>query len=230
MAAAAPIIFPRDSMKATDPDTGEPPSERQASLAGLHVRTSEDGDLRQDSIPDSEYEWIRQIAGGDRSTFEKLFHAYQKRLFGYLFRLVGRADAAEELTNDVMLEVWKRAGGFKGESKVSTWIFAIARFRAISSMRRAKPNVVDIEDAAPLSDPHELQDEVLVKESMREKVRSALRKLTHQHQEVIDLTFYEGFSYPEIATILNCPVNTVKTRMFYARKELRELLGERSAG
>ena len=183
--------------------------------------------MRQtDPGADWESEWIRKIASGDRTAFERLYHAYQKRLFGYLFRMVGKAGSAEELTNDVMLEVWKGAAGFKGESKVSTWIFGIARFRAISSMRRANPGFVDMEEAGPLRDSHELQDEVLVKESTREEVRGALKKLTPQHREVIELTFYQGFSYPEIAAILECPVNTVKTRMFYARKELRELLGE----
>ena len=173
---------------------------------------------------DREAEWIRKIAGGDRGAFELLFNAYQRRLFGYIFRMVGKADAAEEVASDVMLEVWKGASGFKGESKVSTWIFGIARFRAISHMRRANRSIVDIEDAGPLADSHDRQDEVLVKESTREEVRNALKKLSRHHQEVIELTFYQGFSYPEIAQILECPVNTVKTRMFYARKELRQLL------
>lgn len=181
---------------------------------------------RSSAASQEEQDWIRRIANGDRSAFEQLFHAYYKRLFGYLFRLVGKKDAAEELANDVMLGVWKGASGFKGESKVSTWIFGIAHFRAISSLRRAKPHTVDIEDAGPLADSHELQEEVLVKESTRDEVRKGLAKLTRQHREVIELTFYQEFSYPEIAAILNCPVNTVKTRMFYARKELRELLAE----
>ncbi len=173
---------------------------------------------------DPEIEWVRRIANGDRSAFETLYHAYQRRLFGFIFRMVDKQDAAEELTNDVMLEVWKGAAAFRGDSRVSTWIFGIARFRAISSLRRANPKTVDYEETAPLPDPHELQDEVMVKESTREEVRKALHKLSKPHREVMELTFYQGFSYPEIADILHCPVNTVKTRMFYARKELRELL------
>jgi RNA polymerase sigma-70 factor, ECF subfamily len=179
---------------------------------------------QSDHPAERELEWIRRIASGDRSAFEQLFHAYQKRLFGYLFRLVGRRDVVEELTNDVMVGVWKGAAGFKGESKLSTWIFGIAHFRAISWLRRANPEVVDIDDAEPLRDPHDLQEETLMKESTGEEVRRALSKLTPQHREVMDLTFYQEFSYPEIAAILGCPVNTVKTRMFYARKELRQLL------
>jgi RNA polymerase sigma-70 factor (ECF subfamily) len=178
--------------------------------------------------PDPEIDWVRRIASGDRSAFEKLYHAYQRRLFGYIFRMVSKTDTAEELTNDVMLEIWKGAAAYRGESKVSTWIFGIARFRAISSLRRTNPKTVEYEHAGPLPDSRELQDEVLVKESARDEVRKALTKLTKPHREVMELTFYQGFSYPEIAEIVNCPVNTVKTRMFYARKELRELLAEGS--
>jgi RNA polymerase sigma-70 factor (ECF subfamily) len=168
--------------------------------------------------------WIQKIAKGDRTAFERLFQAYERRLCGYLFRLAGQADMAEELASDVMLEVWKGAGAFRGQSKVSTWIFGIARFRAISAMRRTNPEMVDFDHAGPLSDGRELQDELLLKESTREEVRRAMEKITPHHREVIELTFYQGFSYPEIATILDCPLNTVKTRMFYARKELREML------
>jgi RNA polymerase sigma-70 factor (ECF subfamily) len=187
---------------------------------------AEPGLPRLDSDP--EIEWVQSIANGDRSAFEKLYGAYQRRLFGYIFRMVAKADAAEELTNDVMLEIWKGAAAFRGESRVSTWVFGIARFRAISSLRRANPKTVDFDDAGPLPDSRELQDEVLVKESTRDEVRKALTKLSKPHREVMELTFYQGFSYPEIADILHCPVNTVKTRMFYARKELREMLAEGS--
>ena len=109
---------------------------------------------------------------------------------------------------------------------MSTWIFSIAHFRAVSWLRRFHPDMVDIQDAGTLKDSHELQEEVLVRESTRMEVRRALAKLTRQHRDVMELTFYQNFSYPEIAAILDCPVNTVKTRMFYARKELRQLLAE----
>jgi RNA polymerase sigma-70 factor, ECF subfamily len=174
--------------------------------------------------PEPEVNWIRKIAGGDRSAFEQLYLAYHKRLYGFLFRFVGRSDVADELTNDVMVSVWKGAAGFKGESKVSTWMFGIAHFRAVSWLRRTRPELVDIDDAGPIEDSRELQEEALVKESTREQVRLALTRLTPEHRAVIELTFYQEFSYPEIAAILGCPVNTVKTRMFYARKHLREVL------
>src|SRR5579862_1870170 len=194
-----------------------------SGLAPFMARASPADSVQMSSDQDDlELEWLRRVAKGDRAAFERFYYAYQKRLFGYLFRMVGKTDRAEELTSDVMLEVWKGASGFKGEAKVSTWVFGIARFRAISSMRRSNPIAVDIEDAGPLADSQDLQDEVLVKECTREQVRGALSKLSQPHQEVMELTFYQGFSYPEIAAILKCPLNTVKTRMFHARKQLRE--------
>jgi RNA polymerase sigma-70 factor (ECF subfamily) len=123
-----------------------------------------------------------------------------------------------------MFEVWKGASRFKGASRVSTWIFGIARHKALSAMRRSSPLTVEVEDALKLPDSAELQDDMLSTRDTRDAVLKALSRLTDQHREVMDLTFYQGFSCNEIADILQCPVNTVKTRMFYARKQLREIL------
>jgi RNA polymerase sigma-70 factor (ECF subfamily) len=175
--------------------------------------------------PDREREWLRRIAGGDRAAFEALYRAYHRRVFGYLFRMVGSADRADELASDVLLEVWTSAGRFKGESRPSTWIFGIARFKALSSLRRNEPATVEVEEIENIEDAGESQDAMLITASMQQAVRSALATLSPPHREVMELTFYDGFSYPEIAEILKCPVNTVKTRMFHARKQLRERLG-----
>jgi RNA polymerase sigma-70 factor (ECF subfamily) len=175
--------------------------------------------------PDREREWLRRIGGGDRSAFEELYHAYHRRVFGYLFRMVGSGDRADELTSDVLLEVWKSAGRFKGESRPSTWIFGIARHKALSALRRSEPATVEVEEVHDLRDSGEAQDAMMITAGMQQAVRSALATLSAPHREVMELTFYDGFSYPEIAEILKCPVNTVKTRMFHARKQLRERLG-----
>jgi len=138
--------------------------------------------------------------------------------------MVGSGDRADELTSDVLLEVWKSAGRFKGESRPSTWIFGIARHKALSSVRRSEPATVEVEEIQNVPDAGEAQDAMLITADMKHAVRSALAALSPQHREVMELTFYEGFSYPEIAEIVKCPVNTVKTRMFHARKQLRERL------
>jgi RNA polymerase sigma-70 factor (ECF subfamily) len=174
---------------------------------------------------DEHRQWLRETAKGDRSAFERLYRAYQRRIFGYLYRMVGSVEHAEELTTDVMVEVWRGAARFKGESQVSTWMFGIARFKALSFLRRVQSESVGVEEANEVPDPNELPDEMLVKQGMAVRIKDALGRLSQEHREVMELTFFEGFSYPEIAKLLDCPVNTVKTRMFYARKQLRALLG-----
>jgi RNA polymerase sigma-70 factor (ECF subfamily) len=174
---------------------------------------------------DEHRQWLRETAKGDRSAFERLYRAYQRRIFGYLYRMVGSVEHAEELTTDVMVEVWRGAARFKGESQVSTWTFGIARFKALSFLRRVQSESVGVEEANEVPDPNELPDEMLVKQGMAVRIKDALGRLSQEHREVMELTFFEGFSYPEIAKLLDCPVNTVKTRMFYARKQLRALLG-----
>lgn len=168
--------------------------------------------------------WIQQIAGGDRDAFEKLYKAYAARLFRYLFSVVGDANAAEELANDVMVAAWKGAAQFKGQSKPSTWLFGIAHHKALNELRRRQPHVVDIEQASEIPSPGEGPDTVVRRQSLEQSVRGALQSLSPEHREVMELTFYQGLSYQEIAEIMQCPVNTVKTRMFYAKKKLQEAL------
>jgi RNA polymerase sigma-70 factor (ECF subfamily) len=168
--------------------------------------------------------WIQQIAGGDRDAFEKLYKAYAARLFRYLFSMLGDANAAEELVNDVMVAAWKGAGQFRGQSKPSTWLFGIAHHKALNELRRRQPQVVDIEEASEVASTAEGPDTAVRRRSLEQTVRGALQTLSPEHREVMELTFYQGLSYQEIAEIMQCPVNTVKTRMFYARKKLQEAL------
>jgi RNA polymerase sigma-70 factor (ECF subfamily) len=179
-----------------------------------------------------EAEWIRQIALGDEDAFRSLFRAYQRRLFGYLYGLTSRAETAEELTNDVLVEVWKSASRFRGDSRPSTWIFGIARHKALAALRKRDLEAENLEatneqQAAAAADPAPRADEQLLREALQQSVREALARLSPAHREVIELTFYHGFSCQEIAAIANCPVNTVKTRMFHARRRLQEILEAR---
>ncbi len=168
--------------------------------------------------------WLQQIAAGNRDAFEKLYGEYQKRLFRYFVRMVSSAEAAEELTNDVLVEVWKKAGEFRGLSKVSTWIFGIAHHKAMNAYRSRKPGTVDIEAAANEADPGDTPEQSAAQVNLKEKIKRALQRLSPEHREVMELTFTNGLSYQEISDIMQCPVNTVKTRMFYAKKQLQEIL------
>jgi RNA polymerase sigma-70 factor (ECF subfamily) len=168
--------------------------------------------------------WLKQIAAGNRDAFEQLYGEYQKRLFRYFLRLVSRAEVAEELTNDVLVEVWKKAGEFRGLSKVSTWIFGIAHYKAMNQYRGKKPPTLDIAAASNEADPSATPEEKAAQVNLKEKIKRALQALSPEHREVMELTFTNGLSYQEISEIMQCPVNTVKTRMFYAKKQLQEVL------
>ena len=146
-------------------------------------------------------------------------------------RQISDAGKAEEVTNDVMLEVWKNAGKFEGRSKVSTWLLGIARHRALNAVRRKELATTDIDDAAPVADEQIVSGEVVEERAqqateLREGLRTALGKLSPEHRDVVELTFFHGLNYQEIASIAGCPENTVKTRMFHAKKKLRQILAE----
>ena len=169
--------------------------------------------------------WIRRIAEGDRGAFEDLYRAYRRKLFGFVLRQVGDAGLAEELAADVLVEVWKGARSFRGESRPSTWILGIARHKALDALRRRPPVTLDLEKAQQVPDPCEGPEVEAARSRRRAALRRALRSLPPEQREVVDLTFFEGLSYPEIARLVNCPVGTVKTRMFHARRKLEALLG-----
>ena len=177
-----------------------------------------------DTRPEQDVLWLKQIAEGNRSAFEKLYGEYQKRLYRYFFRTAGSVEVAEELTNDVLVEVWKKAGEFKGLSKVSTWIFGIAHHKLMNQFRTKRPKTVEIESAAHVPDSNANPEESASQENLKAKITRALGGLSPEHREVMELTFTDGLSYPEIAGIMQCPVNTVKTRMYYAKKHLEEIL------
>lgn len=173
---------------------------------------------------DPELEWIREIAAGDRDAFEKLYAAYRTRLFRYLLRMVGDTGLAEELTNDAMVAAWKAAASFKGQSKASTWLFSIARNKALNALRQRQPVTVDVESAMAVAASAESPEQSVSRDRVRVTLQQALAELSLEHREVVELTFYHELSYQEIAEIMECPVNTVKTRMFYAKKRLQEVL------
>ena len=178
------------------------------------------------SATDQHEALVARIAAGDQKAFELLFTEYGERVFRYAHRLISDVTKAEEVTNDVMLEVWKTAARFEGRSKVSTWILGITRHLALNAVRRKKLVTVELDDApalvdeSPSSGAREHDQDVL-----KRGLKNALGKLSTDHRDVVELTFFHGCTYQEIAEIIGCPENTVKTRMFHARKQLQGLLG-----
>ena len=189
------------------------------------------GEKDMQTTPDAgqarEAQWLNLTAGGDRAAFERLFHAYEHRLYRYVLGLVRDPRTAEEVTGDVLLEVWKSARRFRGQSKVSTWIFGIAHHKAIDALRRFVPQHIEIGELTQQPDAGRGPEETALASSDRRTISTALDQLTPEHRAVLELTFLNGYSQAEIAAIVHCPINTVKTRVFYAKQQLRRIL-ERS--
>ena len=170
---------------------------------------------------------VERIARGDKQAFEQLFHALGERVFRYALSLISSQSKAEEVTNDVMLEVWKNAAKFESRSKVSTWILGITRHVALNAVRRKEFDMVDIDDVQePQAETNESPATERDRTALKTELKRALGKLSQEHRDVIELTFFHGCSYQEIAEIVDCPPNTVKTRMHHAKKILMGYLAE----
>ncbi len=161
---------------------------------------------------------LRSVATGDRSALTRLYLLYHARLFKFVFRLTRSHTIADELVNDIMLVVWRKAGSFRGDSKVSTWIFGIAYKQ---TMRRVTRKQLQTSPATNIDGLARDQDATM---ELEDWIRQGLHALPAAQQLTIVLVFYLGLSYKETAVITNCPINTVKTRMFHARRKLKEYL------
>ena len=166
---------------------------------------------------------IGRVAVGDLRAFEQFYRAYHARLTRFLDRMTRQRVLVEEVLNDTMLVVWNRSDRFDGSSKVSTWVFAIAYRKALKALQRQDEAVEDeTRDERPgLSAGPEQQAQA---GQVKAQLVRALDALSVDHRAVIELTYFHGMGYREIAQIVDCPVDTVKTRMFHARRRLRALL------
>ena len=170
---------------------------------------------------------ISRIAGGDRLAMQVLFARHHVRVYRFVLRLVRNEATAEDLISEVFLDIWRQAGKFEGRSAVSTWMLSIARFKALTALRRRQDDELDDETAAAIADHADDPETALAKKYKGTALRDCLTALSVEHREVIDLVYYHEKSVEEVAEIVGIPEATVKTRMFYARKKLSELLKEK---
>jgi RNA polymerase sigma-70 factor, ECF subfamily len=169
-------------------------------------------------------ELMRRIAAGDETALRALLAAHQARVYRFTVRLVNNAAVAEEVTNEVFLEVWRNAGRFEGASAPGTWMLSIAHHRAVSRLRKRREEAWDETAADALQDAGDDPEVAAQKADKGAILRLCLDKLSPEHKAVIDLVYYHELSVNEVSEVLKIPENTVKTRMFYARKRLSELL------
>jgi RNA polymerase sigma-70 factor (ECF subfamily) len=169
---------------------------------------------------------IARIAKGDRLAMEELFGRYRVPVYRFVLRMVRNPTTAEDLDSDVFLDVWRQAGTFEGRSAVSTWIFSIARFKALNALQRRPMEELDDEKAGAIADQADDPEIALAKKDKAAVLRACLLKLSAEHREIVNLVYYQHKSVEDVAGIVGIPEATVKTRMFYARKKLSELLTE----
>lgn len=166
------------------------------------------------------------ISEGDQQAFSQLYLRYQPKLVRYCARVL-RDDLAQaaDLVDDAMFDIWRSAGSFAGRSKASTWIYSIARNKVISWLR--KTSEVELEDESILEaliDPSATPHEELAIDDVKQHLLRQMDHLSDEHREVLRLTYFEDLSIKEVADLLGIAENTVKTRMFYARKRMAQLL------
>lgn len=169
---------------------------------------------------------IERIANGDKLAMQTLFARHNVRVFRFLLRIVRDESTAEDLIGEVFLDVWRQAGRFEGRSAVSTWLLAIARYKALSALRRPTHQGLDDAMAETLEDEGDDPEVIAQKVDKAGVLKTCIARLSADHREIIDLVYYHERSVEEVAEIVGIPENTVKTRLFYARKKLAELCKE----
>jgi RNA polymerase sigma-70 factor (ECF subfamily) len=167
---------------------------------------------------------IGKIAAGNRLAMQALFARHNVRIYRFVLRMVGDNGLAEDLTSEVFLSVWQQAHRFEARSAVTTWLLAIARYKALAELRRRPQAASSERESSDISDPADTPDVAFEIKHRGEILRKCLARLSREHREVIDLVYYHEKSVQEVAEIIGIGGNTVKTRMFYARKQLSKLL------
>ncbi|MDG0853512.1 RNA polymerase sigma factor [Roseateles puraquae] len=172
-----------------------------------------------------ELELLAGVRRGRRGDFDALYRIYHPRLTRFLAHMLRQTDLLEEVLNDTLLVLWQRPDSFDGRSKLSTWIFGIAYRKGLKALSRLDLPV-DGDDAEEPADSAPGPEQRLGQAQVRERLRSAMAELSPEHRAVVELCYFHDMAYGEIADIVGCPPETVKTRMFYARKRLRLLLDD----
>jgi RNA polymerase sigma-70 factor (ECF subfamily) len=176
----------------------------------------------------TERDLIHRVAARDREAFETLYRRYAPRVFRYLSSQIRQREIVEETLDDVMMVVWETAGRYNGTSQLSTWILGIAHYKALKGRARVSTSDAEFQESDHGGIETHSPETIIAERELTDKIRQAMDALSAEQRAVVELTFYHGRSYAEIAEILDCPVNTVKTRMFHARQRLEGVLNRQT--
>lgn len=172
----------------------------------------------------SEADLIKRLCEKDMKAFEELYEEYRKKLSYFIAGMINKPQVVEEVFNDTMMVVWQKINDFAGASKLSTWIYAIAYRKAIRARSKIDEPVGN-ENAAMQDINDNETEENLEQGQLNRILTKALGNLSYEHRMVVNMTYFEGLHYRDIAEIMECPVDTVKTRMFHAKRHLKKALG-----
>jgi RNA polymerase sigma-70 factor (ECF subfamily) len=167
---------------------------------------------------------LESIAAGEPAAMHTLYCRHNVRVYRFILRIVRDSTLAEDLVSQVFLDVWRTARHFEGRSQVSTWLLSIARFKALTAMRQRRHEDIDQDDVLEIADPADTPEISIDRADTNAILRACVAKLSPAHREIINLVYYHEKSVEEAGQIIGIPQSTVKTRMFYARKQLAELL------
>jgi RNA polymerase sigma-70 factor, ECF subfamily len=193
-----------------------------ANFAGLHAAANL---AKLASEETSDLDLIESIADGDRNAMHILYMRHYTGIYRFVYRTLRTKQAAEDTTSDVFLDVWRKADRFEQQCEVSTWLFAIARNKSIDALRRRRTDPLDEDAMLLIEDEADDPETQLHKRRTDSVVRKCLENLSPAHRAVIELVYFQGKSTLEAAKIAGVARGTVKTRLFYAREQLTQLLG-----
>lgn len=170
-------------------------------------------------------ELIKQIAAGDERALIELHRVMRHRITVFAMQRLDNATLAEEVMLETLFEVWKHAPRFAGESRASTWILGIARHKALDKLRKQSPRLDELSDEHLdiASDAVGSLEHVEICER-NAALHDCIRQLPPAQRECLHLVFYQDLALPDIARLQDCPANTVKTRLFHARRKLRDCM------
>lgn len=202
------------------------PEECPRKLNLCHENSMGNSTTAQELVADRNL--IQRVAARDRHAFETLYLRYAPRVFRYLSSQIRQRELAEEALDDVMMVVWETASRYNGTSQLSTWILGIAHFKALKARTRASTDNAEFQESDHGGIATHTPEDAISGRELTDSIREALNGLPAEQRAVVELAFYHDRSYAEIAEILKCPVNTVKTRMFHARQRLESVFRAKS--
>lgn len=173
---------------------------------------------------DVERALIERIADGDERALEDLYRRFEPRVLGFARQRLNDPAAASDILNEVMLEIWKSAPRFEGRSSVATWVLSITRHRVIDRLRQRGNRVFEDLDEAGPADTAASAEDALAGAGDASAVRDCIERLPDAQREAVHLAFFEDLAYGEIARIMDCPEGTVKTRVYHAKRSLKDCL------